>query len=109
VDGKPAVLIVDYGSSKTIISLELGNHRAYAQNTVSTSKGSGWTGAGVSAKATLTVGPFTWRDRRVVVMDLHELSISLGQKVDGLLGMDFLSEFNLVILDSKHHKLILER
>ena len=57
----------------------------------------------------MIVGPFTWREHRVVLMDLHELSISLGQKVDGLLGMDLLSEFNLVILDSKHHKLILER
>jgi hypothetical protein len=30
VDGKPAVLIVDSGSSRTIISLELGNRRAHA-------------------------------------------------------------------------------
>jgi hypothetical protein len=42
-------------------------------------------------------------------MDMNELSRSLGQKVGGSLGMDFLNEFDLVIPDSRHHKLILER
>ncbi len=56
----------------------------------------------------MRVGSITWRDRRIVVMDMRELSSSLGQKVDGLLGMDFFSEFDLVVVDLKNHKLILE-
>jgi hypothetical protein len=41
-------------------------------------------------------------------MDMREFSKSFGQKVDGLLGMDFFSEFELVMVDLKNHKLILE-
>ena len=39
-------------------------------------------------------------------MDMHDFSKSLGQKVDGLLGMDFFSEFDFVAVDLKNHKLI---
>jgi len=109
VNGRPAVLIVDTGSSQTIISSELGDvaTRALRENGVYGHKGSGLTGAGVFKTATLRVGAITWRDHRVIVMDMHELSKSLEQEIDGLLGMDFLSEFGLVVIDSKHHKLIL--
>ena len=109
VNGRPAVLIVDSGSSQTIISSELGDvaTRALRENGVYGHKGSGLTGAGVFKTATLRVGAITWRDHRVIVMDMHELSKSLEQEIDGLLGMDFLSEFGLVVIDSKHHKLIL--
>jgi len=41
-------------------------------------------------------------------MDMHEFSKSSGQTIDGLLGLDFLSEFELVVVDLKNHKLILE-
>ena len=41
-------------------------------------------------------------------MDMHDFSKSLGQKIDGLLGMDFFSEFELVVVDLKNHNLILE-
>jgi len=108
-NGKPAVLVVDTGSNHTILSSELADvpPRTPA-NLVSTSKGSGLAGTGVFSRATLRVGPITWRDHRVVVMDLHEFSKSFGQKIDGLLGMDFFREFELVMVDLKNHKLILE-
>ena len=109
VNGRPAVLIVDSGSSQTIISPELGDvpTRTLRENGLSGHKGSGLTGLGVFKTATLRVGPITWRDRRVIVMDMHELSKSMEQEIDGLLGMDFLREFGLVVVDSKNHKLIL--
>ncbi len=56
----------------------------------------------------MKVGPITWRDHKVVVMDVRAFSKSLGQKADGLLGMDFFSEFELVVVDLKSHKLILK-
>ncbi len=108
VNGRPAVLIVDSGSNQTIVSSELGDvaTRALLKSAVSTSKGSGLNGTGVFKTATLRVGPITWRDHVIFLMDMRELSKSLGQKIDGLLGMDFLRDFQFVVVDSKHHKLI---
>ena len=109
-NGKPAVLIVDTASDHTILSYDFEEVRVRSrENAVATSKGSGLTGTGVFATVSLKVGPINWRDHRVVMMDLHEFSKSFGQRIDGLLGADFLNEFELVIFDSKHHKLILER
>ena len=108
-NGKPAVLIIDTASNHTILSsdFELVRTRTL-DRAFATSKGSGLTGGGIFATASLKVGPINWRDHKVVLMDLHELSKSFGQRIDGLLGADFLNEFELVIFDSKHHKLILE-
>ena len=109
VNGRPAVLIVDTASNLTIISSELADASPRnLDNVVATSKGSGFTGAGVFTRAMLKVGPITWRDHKVVAMDMRAFSKSLGQKADGLLGMDFFSEFELVVVDLKNHKLILE-
>ena len=108
VKGRPAVLIVDTASNHTIISSELADAPPRnLDSVVATSKGSGFAGAGVFTRATLKVGPITWRDHTVVVMDVRAFSKSLGQKADGLLGMDFFSEFELVVVDLKNHKLIL--
>ena len=41
-------------------------------------------------------------------MDTHDLSKSLGQTIDGLLGMDFFKEFEVVVVNLKNHKLILQ-
>ena len=109
VNGRPAVLIVDTASNHTIISSELADvPPRNLDNVVATSKGSGFAGAGVFTRATLKVGPITWRDHKVVAMDMRAFSKSLGQQADGMLGMDFFSEFELVVVDLKNHKLILE-
>lgn len=109
VNGRPAVLIVDTAANQTIISSELGDMRpSLPEGAVSTSKGSGWTGTGVFAKATLRVGPISWPNHRVLVMDTRDLSKSLGQRIDGLLGIDFFREFEVVVVNLKNHKLILE-
>ena len=109
VNGRPAVLIVDTGANQTIISSELGDMRpSRLESAFSTSKGSGWSGTGVFATATLRVGPISWRNHRVLVMDTRDLSKSFGQKIDGLLGIDFFKEFEIVVVNLKNHKLILE-
>jgi hypothetical protein len=43
-----------------------------------------------------------------LVMDTRDLSKSFGQKIDGLLGIDFFNEFEVVVVNLKNHKLILE-
>jgi hypothetical protein len=110
VAGRPAVLIVDTGSNQTIISSEIAPiPPRTVVNSRSTSKGSGWTGTGVFEKATVRIGPVTLQDHPVVVMDMHDLSKTVGQRVDGLLGMDFFSELQLVVIDLKNHRLIIEQ
>jgi predicted aspartyl protease len=107
VNGEPAVLIVDTGSNHTVISSELADITPSVwNNRVFSKKGSGFTGSGVYAKVTARVGTITWRDHQVVVMNMRDLSKSLGQKIDGMLGMDFFSGFDLVVVELKNHKLI---
>ena len=42
-----------------------------------------------------------------VVMEMRDLSKRLGQDVDGILGMDLLTEFDTVTVDLIHHRLLL--
>jgi hypothetical protein len=41
-------------------------------------------------------------------MDLSDLSKSLGQQIDGILGMSVLRDFEIVSVDLRHHKLLLK-
>jgi hypothetical protein len=108
INGKPAVLILDTGSNRTIVSSELVDVATPAlMDSVTSKKGSGWSGNGVFTRASLAVGPVLWRDHGILAMDTSEISKSFGERVDGLLGMDFLNEFDRVIVDLRQHKLIL--
>jgi predicted aspartyl protease len=74
-NGRPAVLIVDTGASVTVISPELADVAPGTFDiTAYPSKGSGFTGRGLFRRATLKVGPITWRDHKVVITDTRELS-----------------------------------
>jgi hypothetical protein len=63
--------------------------------------------ANIFTEASLKVGSVVWRDHQILAMDMKEISGTLGENVDGILGMDFLSEFETVVVDVRHHKLIL--
>jgi predicted aspartyl protease len=108
VDGKPAVLIVDTGSTITVISTKLATISEHHSNRVMVPRnGSGLVGMGVYAQAAIKVGPLVWGKRRIVVMDMQEVSNSLEQEVDGILGLDFFSQVAFFAVDTKNHKLIL--
>jgi len=108
INGQPAVLILDTGSNHTIVSSKLVDVAMPAlRNLVSSKKGSGYSGNGVFTTASVSVGSVLWRDHQILAMDTTELSKSLGESVDGMLGMDFLNEFDVVIVDFRKHKLIL--
>jgi hypothetical protein len=111
VNGKPATLVVDTGSSHTILSSELLQVRPLAlEHADAPAKGSGYVGSAGWAKATVEVGTITWQDRRVLVMsDFQEISNSMGRRVDGILGEDVLKEFDFVGIDFKRHRLVLQR
>jgi hypothetical protein len=111
VNGQPATLVVDTGSSHTILSSELLQVRPLAlEHADAPAKGSGYVGNAGWAKATVEVGTITWPDRRVLVMnDFDEISNSMKRRVDGILGEDVLKEFDVVAIDFKHHRLVLSR
>jgi len=111
VNGKPATLVVDTGSSHTILSSELLQVRPLAlEHADAPTKGSGYVGSAGWAKATVEVGTITWQDRRVLVMsDFQEISNSMKRRVDGILGEDVLKEFDFVGIDFKRHRLVLRR
>ena len=108
VNGKPAVLVLDTGSNQTIVSSTLVVvKQGSLTDSASTAKGSGYSGTGVFATAFLRIGPLNWRNHRILAMEMHDFSKSLGQDVDGILGMDLLQEFDTVTVDLRHHRLLL--
>jgi len=109
VNGRPAKLVVDTGSSNTILSSELLQVRPLATaHADAPAHGSGYVGSGGWAKATLEVGTTKWSDRRVLVMnDFQDMSNTLQERVDGIIGADVLREFDSVVIDFKHRRLFL--
>jgi hypothetical protein len=109
VNGQPATLVVDTGSSHTVLSSDFLRVSPLLLASVPV-KGSGLVGSAGWAKATMEVGAITWANRKVLVMDdFQEISKSMKQRVDGILGEDVLNEFGSVVIDFKHHRLVLLR
>jgi predicted aspartyl protease len=109
INGKPAVMVVDTGSNETIVSPRLVVvKRLNSKNAVATAKGSGFSGSGITATAFLRIGSFDPKNCEILVMDLRDLAKTLGQNVDGILGLNVLKEFESVGIDLKRHKLILK-
>jgi len=77
---------------------------------VTPSRGSGYVGSAFAVKATLKIGDTFWRDHDFLAMDdLPEISQSLGQRIDGILGQDLLRDFQTVEIDFRHRRLALTR
>jgi predicted aspartyl protease len=108
VNGIPASFILDTGSNHTIINSKFVRGTRNFSHTVEPAEGSGYVGRGVFTKASLKVGPLTWRDHQIVVMDLGDISKSMGEDVGGLLGMDFVQEFRVMTVDIRQHELVLK-
>jgi hypothetical protein len=110
LDGEPATFVLDTGSSRTILSTRLVHNRLPSAPKVTSSKGSGYVGSAIAVKATLKIGETVWRDHDFLAMDdLPEISQSLGQKIDGILGQDLLRDFKTVEIDFRNRRLALSR
>jgi hypothetical protein len=108
VNGKQAVLILDTGSSTTILSPEItGLNPAALPRAQPPRKGTGFVGDGHWGHATLTIGTIAWKDRRVLVVDTRDLSLAAQRRIDGILGQDILDEFKYVEIDLEKKRLTL--
>ena len=111
VNKKPALMIVDTGSSRTILDprfldLDLDSREAHKRADIG--KGSGVAGDGARwGTATIEIGTHRFAGHRVVVVDMQDVSRNFQRTIDGLLGQDILCEFDRVVVDFSRSKIIL--
>jgi predicted aspartyl protease len=98
INGRAALLLLDTGSSHTILRASAAgvNSAEVAPPVV----GPGVIGDAVGQEVTLEVGGHVSR-RRVAVMDLSRALSMFREKIDGLLGLDFLLGFSRTVIDLK--------
>jgi hypothetical protein len=108
VNGKLAVLILDTGSNTTILSPEAaGLDPVNLRRADPPKKGTGFVKDGHWGEATLVTGARTWRNHRVLVADMTQITSALHRKIDGVLGQDILDEFKHIEIDFEHKWLVL--
>jgi hypothetical protein len=119
VNGKPALLLLDTGANRTVVSPQLVGISATELKAASFRAASpGLHAEYTFREATLRlgcVGDFTsppacrreWKNRRLAVMNLEHVSRVYGRKLDGILGRDLLREFSRVSIDFKRSVVIL--
>ena len=101
----PAVMILDTGSAHTIIQPDLLGSKAPKVAPANPINGVGLTGDAVACEVQLQLGEWKWKRRRVAVMNLTRLLAVYDERVDGLLGLDFLEEFSSVSIDIQARKI----
>jgi Aspartyl protease len=108
VKGKMAALILDTGSSTTILSPQAsGLDPINLRRADPPTKGTGFVGDGRWGEATLVTGTRIWKDHRILVTDMKSISNAMQRKVDGILGQDILHEFKYIEIDFEHKCLLL--
>jgi hypothetical protein len=108
VNGKPAVLILDTGSSATILSPEAsGLDPINLRRADPPKKGTGFAGDGHWGEATLVTGTIIWKDHRILVEDMKNITDAMHRKIDGILGQDILGVFKHIEIDFEHKRLVL--
>jgi hypothetical protein len=104
VNGNPAILLLDTGANRTIISARsYGNARFDLQRAPRRNGGAGFNGYSLRRLADVELAENVWTAQQVSVMDLDELKQMLRMDFDGLLGQDFLRQFRSVRIDYRAH------
>jgi predicted aspartyl protease len=102
INDKLALLILDTGATHIVLRPEiLGLNPKKLAQTKASSGGAGFMGDAVGQEVSLQVGSWKWEKRRVAVMDLSQVLSAYQEKIDGVLGLDFLTEFNQVTINVK--------
>ena len=110
VNGNPAVLLLDTGSVRTMVSFEaLGHNEVKAKPVKPSRLGAGADGQYLKGRSNIGLGDCTIFAQDVFAVDLSEVSKMLGTRVDGLLGADVLREFSAVRIDYKAHVIEFEQ
>ena len=97
INNRPALLIFDTGAAHTVLRPQAAG--VDPKELAPTQPGSGDGGFvrdAIGREVTLEVGSMKWQKRRVAVMDLSQVLSAYREKIDGILGFDFLSEFREV-------------
>jgi len=95
VDGKARQFILDTGAKDTILSenaVPVGERAGLRLQEQIV----GFRGMALIRAAELRLGKHVWVNQPVHVTDLTEVSKSLGVRVEGILGMDVLSQFKSI-------------
>ena len=107
VNERSALLIVDTGSSHTVLRPELLHIKpSELSPTRPGFSGGGFMGDAVGKEITLQVGSWKWQRRRVAVMDLAQVFAVYQEHIDGVLGLDFFQEFSSVTIDLKNKTIV---
>ena len=106
INDTPAVMILDTSSAHTIIRPDvLGSDAPKVTPTHPSSRGVGFIGDAVGYEVQLQLGKWKWKHHPVVVMDIARLLAVYDERVDGLLGLDFLEGFSSVLIDTHAKKI----
>lgn len=110
VNGNPATLLLDTGSNRTIISINIyGSIQFNLQRMRQNPSGPGHAGESLRLRADVALANHLWAAQPVSVMNLEDLKQELGVNFDGLLGEDLLREFRSVRINYKSHVIELEQ
>ena len=105
INGRTALLILDTGSSHTILRPSAAG--VNPAELAAPRTGAGVIGDAVGREVTLEVAQRVWLRRRVSVMDLSAALSTYREKIDGLLGLDFLLEFSEAEINLKARSITL--
>ncbi len=97
-DSKPLWFLLDTGADYNVINLpRLAQMGLTSFGDATTSGGGGSAGLSFTKVGRLTVGGVTMLDQRAGVIDVSGLEKLYGMPMGGLLGMDFIDRFTLVV------------
>ena len=103
INTQKAVLILDTGSSHTILRPHMVDMRR--SELAAPRVGVGIIGDAVGREVTLEVGDYKLWRHRVAVMDLSPAVSAYREKIDGLLGIEFLLNFSQTLIDLKARRI----
>jgi len=107
INGNAAVLIFDTGSSHTVLRPALlGIDPAKLKRATS---GAGLIGDAVGVEVSFEFGGQDFSRYRVSVMDLTDALSVYQERIDGLLGLEFLLQFSQATINLKDRLLTLDR